>query len=279
MAKSLTVASIEKLKPDPQRRCEVPDGRLPGLYLIIQPGGAKSWAVRYHHAGRSRKFTIGPYPAFDLGAARQEPSRPSSGHSAAGIRSREADRAAPQRRGQGQLRERRAAVHRKVRQTEQPHLGPSSARLRVGPVPGRAGTLAAVKDGLVAKWGCRKIGDIARIDIIDLLDAIVARKAPIMANRVLAYLRKLFNWALESDLIAANPCAGVKPRAPEKSRDRVLNDAELKALWRAAEAMKGQFGPIVQLLILTGQRREEVGGMRWSEVDLDEKLWTLPPAE
>ena len=93
---------------------------------------------------------------------------------------------------------------------------------------------------------------------------------------MLAYLRKLFNWALESDLIAANPCAGVKPRAPEKSRDRVLNDAELKALWRAAEAMKGQFGPIVQLLILTGQRREEVGGMRWSEVDLDGKLWTLP---
>ena len=77
---------------------------------------------------------------------------------------------------------------------------------------------------------------------------------------MLAYLRKLFNWSMESDLIAANPCAGIKPRATEKSRDRVLNDAELKALWRAAEAMKGQFGPIVQLLILTGQRREEVGG-------------------
>ena len=277
MAKSLTVASIEKLKPDPQRRCEVPDGRLPGLYLIIQPGGAKSWAVRYRHAGRSRKFTIGPYPAFDLGAARQEASQALQRAQRGGDPAREKR---IERRRSAEAKDDFESVARlfieKYAKQNNRTWGQVARAFGLVRSQDEPGTLAAVKDGLVAKWGCRKIGDIARIDIIDLLDAIVARKAPIMANWVLAYLRKLFNWALESDLIAANPCAGVKPRAPEKSRDRVLNDAELKALWRAAEAMKGQFGPIVQLLILTGQRREEVGGMRWSEVDLDEKLWTLP---
>src|SRR3954469_11226 len=70
MARGLTAQSVERLKPDPTKRLEVPDGLLPGLYLVIQPGGAKSWAVRYRHAGKPRKLTLGPFPAFDLGNAR-----------------------------------------------------------------------------------------------------------------------------------------------------------------------------------------------------------------
>jgi len=278
MAKSLTVASIEKLKPDPQRRCEVPDGRLPGLYLIIQPGGAKSWAVRYRYGGRSRKFTIGPYPAFDLTAARQEASQALQRAQRGGDPAHEKRL---ERRRKTEAKDDFESVVRLFieRYSKQNNRTWGRVARAFGLVPSNDEPCAAwpaIKGGLVARWGDRRIGDIARIDIIDLLDAIVARGAPIMANRTLAHLRKLFNWALDSELVTASPCAGVKPRAPEQSRDRVLNDAELKALWRAAEAMQGQFGPIVQLLILTGQRREEVGGMRWSEIDLDEKLWTLP---
>ena len=70
MAKALTAQSVERLKPDPEKRLEVPDGLLPGLYLIIQPNGSKSWAVRYRHAGEPRKLTLGPYPALELGTAR-----------------------------------------------------------------------------------------------------------------------------------------------------------------------------------------------------------------
>src|SRR5918911_3686842 len=70
MAKGLTAQSIERLKPDPAKRLEVPDGLLPGLYFVIQPSGAKSWAVRYRHIGKPRKLTLGPYPALDLGTAR-----------------------------------------------------------------------------------------------------------------------------------------------------------------------------------------------------------------
>src|SRR5688572_29614907 len=72
MAKTLTAASVEKHRPDEQRRREIPDGRMPGLYLVVQTSGAKSWALRYRHAGKARKLTIGPYPAYDLGDAREE---------------------------------------------------------------------------------------------------------------------------------------------------------------------------------------------------------------
>src|SRR5919199_2130099 len=72
MAKPLTALSVEKLKPDPVKRLEVPDGLLPGLYLVIQPppSGRKGWAVRYRHGGKPRKLTLGPYPALNLETAR-----------------------------------------------------------------------------------------------------------------------------------------------------------------------------------------------------------------
>jgi hypothetical protein len=71
MARPLTARSVDKLKPDPAKRLEVPDGLLPGLYLIIQPSGARSWAVRYRRNGQTRKLTLGPYPTLTLAIARE----------------------------------------------------------------------------------------------------------------------------------------------------------------------------------------------------------------
>jgi integrase len=123
----------------------------------------------------------------------------------------------------------------------------------------------------VKKWGDRNLGDVTRADVRALLDPIAA---PMLANRVHATTRKFFNWCVENDLIANSPFAGVKRPHKEVARDRVLTDDELKVVWRAAEGH--ELGSIVQLLILTGQRRAEVGNMEWSELDLDAGLWTLP---
>ena len=280
MTKPLTVASMRSSSPTRSAGCEIPDGRLPGLYPDHAASGARERAARYRYAGRSPSHNRA-LSAFDLAAARQEASQALQRAQRGGD---------PAAREEAQERRRSAEAKddfesiiqlfiERHSQAEQPHLEASGARLRVGPESNdepSAEAWPAIKGGLVAKWGERKIGDIARIDIIDLLDAIVARKCADHGDSGIAYLRKLFNWALESDLIAANPCAGVKPRAPGTSRRPRALERQLKALWRAAEAMKGPLSPIVQLLILTGQRREEVGGMRWSEVDLDERLWTLP---
>ena len=119
--------------------------------------------------------------------------------------------------------------------------------------------------------------DITRRDVLDVLDRVVDSGAPIAANRTLSAIRKLFNWCVQRDIIAASPCAGVKPPTEERSRDRVLSDAELKTIWIAADQVEGPFGPLIKLLVLTGQRRDEVAKMQWSELDLKARLWTLPP--
>jgi integrase len=290
MAKSLTAASVEKHKPNPTRRREIPDGRMPGLYLIVQPSGAKSWAVRYRHGGKARKLTIGPYPAFDLGEAREQAQQALNRVQRGGDPAREKRL---QRRRNAEAADDFEAVVRlfieryaKKKNRSWPEVARSLGLSPSKDEPDKKleeRTLEVVKGGVVAKLGERKIGDIRRADVITLLDDIEDRGAPIQANRTLAHIRKVFNWAIarglivvDGDLIAANPCAGVKPPGEEKSRDRVLSDDELKAIWKAATAMQWPFGPIVLLLLLTGQRREEVAGMRWSELNLDFKLWVLP---
>lgn len=82
-------------------------------------------------------------------------------------------------------------------------------------------------------------------------------------------------WALERDMIDANPAAGVRVQAPE-SRDRVLTDSELVAIWRAFEADGFPFGQFGKLLLLTAGRRDEVIGLKWSEIDIARREWTLP---
>ena len=87
---------------------------------------------------------------------------------------------------------------------------------------------------LVTRWGNRKVKDITRRDVRELLDEIAAR-APIMANRTLALVRKMFNFAIERDWLEANPCHMVKRPAPEQQRDRVLSEDEIRALWKALD--------------------------------------------
>ena len=91
-----------------------------------------------------------------------------------------------------------------------------------------------------------------------------------MANRVFAAIRRIFNWAVERDIIAVSPGHGLKPPVPEVSRDRVLGDDEIRWLWKAASDAGYPFGPIFKLLLLTGQRRSEVSRTTWREFDLDE---------
>ena len=131
---------------------------------------------------------------------------------------------------------------------------------------------------IVVRWGGRRLSDISRRDVNMLLDDIVDRGAPIAANRVLAILRKFCRWAVSREIISQSPCDGVMARSAETPRDRVLDDHELRLIWKAADTLGWPFGPIVRLLLLTGARRGEVVGMRWEEVDLEKKLWSLPAA-
>jgi integrase len=124
--------------------------------------------------------------------------------------------------------------------------------------------------------GGRSIREIERRDILDLLDKMVDRGAPIMAKQTHSTIRKLFYWAVDRGILERSPCVRVPRPAEADDRDRVLTSAELRSVWLACDPLKWPFGPVVRLLILTGQRRNEVATMRWADVNLTEGSWTIP---
>ena len=280
MPKALTVKAVENLKPK-AHRVEVPDGGMPGLYLVVQPSGVKSWAVRYRHSGKSRKHTLGPWPALDLAKARKRGGEALAAVSEGRDPGRE-KQVAKQATAEA-IRTRRDAFQTVAAEFINRHSRPNTrekswretARL-LGLKPDDEKKLTPTGSGLLARWKALRVQEITRRDVIEALDAIADRGAPILANRTLAALRKMFAWAVERDITVASPCVGVKAPAIERSRDRILSDDELRAVWRAADDEGWPFGGIVKLLILTGARRDEVGKMRWSELDLEGRLWTLP---
>jgi len=119
---------------------------------------------------------------------------------------------------------------------------------------------------------------ITRTEVIDILDNLIRNGTPAMAARSLAYARAAFNWAAKREKIPSNPLLGLPITAGSAERDRVLTDTELAEIWAAAGHMTYPWGPFFRMAILTLQRREEVAGMRWSELAPDRAVWVLPAA-
>ncbi len=129
---------------------------------------------------------------------------------------------------------------------------------------------------LVDRWGTRSIHNISKRDIIDLVTAAVDRGAPVGANKILKVTRSFFNWCVGRAILDRSPADGVKAPTKEVSRDRVLSDEELAKVLAAARQMPGPYAGIVEMLTLTAQRREEVAGMTWDEIDLPAGLGRYP---
>ena len=121
----------------------------------------------------------------------------------------------------------------------------------------------------------RPVASVTRRDVATRLEEIARDHGPIAANRARSYLNGCFMWAMRRGLVENNPVIGTEAPGEETKRERVLSPAELAAVWKACEG-QGDFGAIVRLLMLTGARRDEVAELRWSEIDLDNALWTLP---
>jgi integrase len=147
-----------------------------------------------------------------------------------------------------------------------PHLAPATQRQVTG----------ILNRDIVPAWRGRKLSTITRAEVHGFLDRITDRGSPMMANRALSWLKVMCNWAVGRGLIETNPCNGVSRPEPETPRDRTLSDDELAALWDCADALTKPFSEFVKVLILTGQRLNEVAAMELAEVDLAKKTWTLP---
>jgi integrase len=303
---NLTVKNVETAGPlmgrdGQKRRNEITDALVPGLRLVVQPSGAKSWAVRYHRAGRVTKMTLGPYAPPVTGAPELAPvlngplslagarvlAREAMAAVAAGGDPASVKRATARFRRHPEARERdsfEAVARRFIERYAAPknRAWADQARLlgfrRADPKKPWSPANLKASGGAhpLAVWGTRRIQGITKRDVNHLLDDIMDARPRTAANATLASLRRLFNWAVEKSLIDINPASGIKKPVAVESRDRVLTDDELRRVLQAAEAMPYPFGPFFLLCALTGQRRDEVAGMRWSEMDPADELWTIP---
>ena len=259
MAKALTQKTIENLKPS-ARRLEVPDGAVPGLYFVIQPSGATSWAFRYRLNGKSRKWTVGGYPALSLKDARERAKKGLSQDDPAA--NKKANRRTALAQQSDDLIDKVARDYlAKYTKSHRPRSVEEITRI--------------VEREIIPVWQGRLVTDIKKKDIHALLDPIEAR-APAMANCTFAVVRQFFSWCLERGIIETTPCTGIRSPALQTPRDRVLSDDEIKTLWHATGKLSWPFRDPIRLLLLTGARLNEVAGMTWDELDLDARLWRLP---
>ena len=125
-------------------------------------------------------------------------------------------------------------------------------------------------------WGHKSIHEISKRDVVDIISAIEERGAPVAANKALKTIKTFLRWCVGRAVLDQSPADGVPLPAKEVARERVLTDPELAQVILAARTMGGPYGGIVELLALTGQRREEVAGSTWDEFDLGQRSWTLP---
>jgi integrase len=252
MRRKLAPKTIEHLKAPGPRRLEVWDTVLQGFGVRVSTTGRKVWFVVTRVGDRQKRVTIGTYPAVSLAEARDE-ARKLIRNAQLGVAE---DSPASPTLTLGE------ATPLFINLYAKPKNRSWRACERL------LGTFRALAD--------KPLGELKRSDLVRVLDQLIASGTPYRANRALSALKKLMAWALDRGMIEVNPIAGLKAPATEQSRDRILTERELRDLLLAADQEGYPFGCLIKVLALTGQRRSEVSDMRWSEVDLETQLWTIP---
>jgi integrase len=236
----------------------------PGFGVKVTPKGRKVFVVLYRTGGAGsslRKYTIGVFGRVTLHQARVAAQR---------VFAAKLD-------GRDPAAEKRTAKQRVVTDRVDELLEAFIAQhVSQNRSAGEISRLLRREVGKV--WGHKTIHEISKRDVVDVISAIDKRGAPVAANKALKTIKTFLRWCVGRAVLDQSPADGVPLPAKEVARDRVLTDPELAQVILAARTMGGPYGGIVELLALTGQRREEVAGATWDEFDLDERIWTLPKA-
>ena len=254
----LTAVAVEKLNPPTTKRQDVYDAEVPGLVLRLSLSGTKSWSFTYRTCGQPRRLSLGAYPGVSLKLARE--------------RARDA-RGAVQR-GQDPVSEKK--TEKRDNQLNGFKVCARDFVTKYAKPRQRtwAETERILEKIVIPAWGDKPVKEIRRRDVVELLDKVAVR-TPYQANRVRAYLSRLFKWLIEHEVLEISPVIGVTPRIKPQARSRILSDAELTALWKSTFIVGGIFGAAVRFLMTTGVRRNEASFLRWDELD---GSWAAMPA-
>lgn len=282
----LTPIKVGNAKPHHHKRIEIPDAGKPGLYLVIQPSGRKSWAVRYRRLSDrvTRKYTLPGFPSLAVAhkMAQAALDRAAEGHDPAAAKQAE-KRATRERSSDFIEGVFKAFLERHVRRKDGKPIRETTRRetarlLGFKRNPNKPDEWIQSGGGVLSRWRGRTVQSVKAHDVRDLLDDLVKTAGPVAANRTLTALKTCFSWRVkrDSETLPKSPCDDVDDPSPEVERERALSDQELAALWRAADAAGYPFGRMVQLLVLSGCRRDEVRDASWSEFDLPGRTWLIP---
>ena len=257
----LTKSSIDAV-PTPSSDVIYWDAGCPGFGVKVTPKGRKVFIVLYRTGGagsKLRKYTIGPYGRVTLHQARVAAQKVF----AAKIEGR--DLAAERREA------RRRIVADRVEDLLETFIVQHVSQNRSAYEISRL-----LRREMGIPWAGRSIHEITKRDVVEVISAIEQRGAPGTANKTLKVIKTFLRWCVGRAVLDRSPAEGVPMPAKVVARDRVLTDRELAQIILAARQMSGPYGGIVELLALTGQRREEVAAMTWGELDLHQRVWTLP---
>ncbi len=244
-------------------RKELWDTQMDGFGVRISETGRKVFFLVYRHGGVKRRKSLGTYPARSLADARQEAfafkvglERGVDPAAVAEAEAANAARAKPFMEAVDDYLMLYASEHnRQSTQNEKRWL---------------------LRNTCGGRWGNKSIGAITKADVVELLDEYVKAGKASGVNHILSRLRTFFRWCLERGLVDADPCDKLRKPGRTAARERVLSEEETAKVWNATAASIWPYGAVVRLLLLTGQRRNEVVGMRWAEIGVEAKVWTLP---
>jgi integrase len=267
----LTDAAVRRLTAPKNSRIDYFDAAFPGLALRVtgaadQRPVRRTWTLFYRFGGKQRRLTFElGYPGLSLAKARQAATdaqlqiRAGVDPAAAKMAAKKLAARAPDTMANAVELFIRLDLERRKRAPQY-----------------ISGTRRIFQNHVLVRWADRDIKSITRRDVIELLDAVMDNGTPIAANRTLAAIRALFNWALRRGMIESTPAALVERPGDEVHRERTLTAEEIRTVWSAAATLGYPFGPFFRLALITGQRRDEVARMRWDDLDLNTRLWTLP---
>lgn len=267
MQRKLTARDVETLKAEPGKRVEVHDAVVRGLALRITEDGHRSWSVRFRcqdptceKRGKQEQFTIGPVSSVTLAKARDNAYK-AARDAAAGKCPCASKRERRHELQRGKTVSDLAKVYIEMWAKKKKRSWRDDDRM--------------INAELLPHWRHKNVKEITRRDVRELIEAIVERGSPITANRALALVRKMLNFAIQHDWIDANPANLLAKPGVEKSRDRVLTDDEIRLVWKATEAERPAMRALARLRLITAQRGGELAAMRWSQISGD---WLTLPA-
>ena len=253
-----TDTMVRKLKPDAKKFIRS-EGN--GFTIRVMPSGVKTWLYVFTCDGKRREMNLGSYPEVTLETAR-------SGFEEA--RKKVKNGIDPLAEKEQEAETHRAAPT--VKELCEEYIERHAKRFKKS----WEEDLRILSRDVIPAWGTRKAAAVVKRDVLSLLEGIINRGSPAMANNCFQVIRKMFNFAVERDILPFSPCNGLKLPSPKLPRDRALSEQEIKTLWQNLDncSISNELKSALKLILVTAQRPGEVVGLHTDEIA--DGWWNIP---